>query len=523
MRRARRPIAVTVAGFVLGGLGVLGGAVGCSLEPISGVCEGDVGCPDESVCAFGLCVDPGALENVDLEVEPTGTSDVPTQNVFDVSTVAGNRVDVTLQPRATLIGQVVDDDGEAIGATVFASPQRIIPGRVRQPSVVVDEARYELPLIRGQSYRLLAQPDDPSLPPTAPSDPIEAGRDDAPVLAVRADVTVRGFVVAGEGAAAIAQTGVEVFIVDDAGRRVSSLAAIGDDVVDGAFTLRLQSGVVGARLVVRPQQADGRPTLSLPITLDAAGDFDLGALSLGVAGRVVLSGQVRTSSGAPAAQAVVVLRGQVGAGVTTVRTTTGDDGTFRLSLSPGSYSAAAVANDNGGGLVVTTLDVVEGRDDLVFTLAPRITSTLRLTTAEGLSVPLSSVVMTRVGNVDGLAEPVLGGGAQPAFLGAADDTGTVVLAVDPGRYRISIVPPRGTGVPVFSVSLTVADDSERTIALPPATILAGTLTGGQGGGAYVRVFSEVTDEVGRAILLGETIAEADGTFAVPLPDISNVP
>lgn len=502
----------------LAGTMAVGMSSGCLDEALA-ACEGDAACPAGSVCAFSLCVDPAALGRVDVEVEPPNTSDFPTQSVFDVDTVDGARVDISLEPATSLAGQVVDSDGAAVAATVVANPERIIAGRVRQPRIPVDGGRYSLPVIRGQSYRLLALPDDPALPPTETSEPFEAGTDDPPVLIVSADIAVSGRITAGEGAASIAQTGMDVLVVDESGRRVSSLASIADDTEDGRFALTLSSGVEGTRLVIRPTVADGRPTVSLPIELTTPGEFDLGDLSLGIAARVQVAGKVRLASGAPAGVATLVLRGQVGAGTTTARTTADEDGNFRVNVYPGTYSVAAAAEGDDGGLLVTSLVVTEDQPALLFTLPARIPASLQVTTAEGSAVPLASVVLTRVGNVDGLAEPVLSTGAQPVFLGSADNNGAVILAVDPGRYRISIAPPRGTGAPVFSVVLTLVDDVERIIALPPATVMAGTLTGGQVGGAFVRVFSSVTDELGRAILLGEAISEPDGSFAVPLPDL----
>jgi hypothetical protein len=50
--------------------------------------------------------------------------------------------------------------------------------------------------------------------------------------------------------------------------------------------------------------------------------------------------------------------------------------------------------------------------------------------------------------------------------------------------------------------------------------MAGTLRDGAGGavvGAFVRVFSSLTDELGRAIFLGEGLSGADGTFEVYVP------
>jgi len=134
-------------------------------------------------------------------------------------------------------------------------------------------------------------------------------------------------------------------------------------------------------------------------------------------------------------------------------------------------------------------------------------------------VPLASVILSRVGDENGLAEPVLQEG-QPVFLGSADDEGRVSMAVDAGRYRMSLQPPRGTGAPAFSTLLTITSSLERDIVLPTASLVAGSLRDGAGdpvSGAFVRVFSSLSDELGRAIFLGEALSESDGTFEVFVP------
>jgi hypothetical protein len=110
---------------------------------------------------------------------------------------------------------------------------------------------------------------------------------------------------------------------------------------------------------------------------------------------------------------------------------------------------------------------------------------------------------------------------QPVFLGSTDEDGRVAFAVDPGRYRIAVQPPRGVEAPPLSTLLTVGKEGiSREIALPAATVMAGTLQSAVGEavvGAFVRVFSALTDEQGRALFLGEGLSAADGTFEVYVP------
>ena len=232
---------------------------------------------------------------------------------------------------------------------------------------------------------------------------------------------------------------------------------------------------------------------------------------------VRVEGEVRTASGAPAEGAVVAFRGLIGAGVAEARTET-VDGRFSVSLHPGSYSVAVVGVSTGtAGLTVTTLDVAEDERDIVITLPERVAATFTVSSAAGSAVGLASVVLTRVGDEAGVAEPALTA-AQPVFLGSTDDDGRAAFAVDPGRYRIAIQPPRGVEAPAFSTLITVGEAGVvRDVELPASVIMAGTLQDPAGQavvGAFVRIFSALTDELGRAIFLGEGLSADDGTFEV---------
>jgi hypothetical protein len=161
--------------------------------------------------------------------------------------------------------------------------------------------------------------------------------------------------------------------------------------------------------------------------------------------------------------------------------------------------------------------------ELQFTLAPRVSVGLRVRNSSDVDVARASVELTRVGDVDGVVEPVLAA-AQAAFVGEADDNGRVSLSVDPGRYRVTIEPPRGSDVPAYSGLLVVDGDLNRTITLPAARVLAGALVDDRGapvGGAWVRVYAQLVDEGGRALLLGEAVSGSDGAFAVSVPDFGS--
>jgi hypothetical protein len=474
-------------------------------------------------------VDPNALGGVDVEVEPVVGSGLQTQSVFGVDVLERGRADVALVSSVNVSGGVVSIQGGGVAASVTAIPDRAIAGRLRQPSATTSDGPFSIPLLAGATYRLQAVPTDRTLPPMLPDTTFVAGSDATPELVMTSlrdgegrvsqhPLTVLGRVVAGGGVAALAIPDLEVLVLDGAGRRTSSL---GITAVDGSFVLGLAAAIPDARFVVRPSQLNtNAPTLEFPLDLGSDAVVDLGDINLGTVGTVPVAGTIRAESGAPARGAVVSFRGLIGAGVVVAQTTCTDEGRFSVALRPGSYAIAAVGEQTGtSGMLLGSVEVVGAVGDLALSVPDRLPLDLTVLTADGLPVPLASVVLSRVGDENGLAEPVLYE-SQPVFLGSADEEGRVSLAVDAGRYRVSLQPPRGTGAPAFSTLLTITSGLKRDIVLPSSSLVAGSLRDGAGdpvSGAFVRVFSSLSDELGRAIFLGEALSESDGTFEVFVP------
>jgi len=76
---------------------------------------------------------------------------------------------------------------------------------------------------------------------------------------------------------------------------------------------------------------------------------------------------------------------------------------------------------------------------------------------------------------------------------------------------------------VFSTLITIDGNFTRDFVLPPQAVFAGVVVdedGSPAGGSFVRVFSRLVDEQGQAIFLGDATCEADGSFAVSVPDFA---
>lgn len=521
---------------------VVAGVSGCA-DALIGTCVDDTACGVGTVCAFGLCVDANdpRLAAVDVEVEPVESSGLPQQSVFDIDTAdaGGGRVDVTLVGgvrRSQTVKSLQEEGSSAVAATVQAVPLRSIPGRLRAPAANTDEnGDFALTLLDGVDYSVDVLPQAPhsALYPPLQLTPVD-DEDflDADLFVVNVDPVfdvLRGRVINDAGP----QSSLEVFVLAGA-RRVSTTSVTTDD---GAFSLLLREVPPGAQLVVRPAAATSLPRNVAPnliqptvvIGIDAfAGEVDLGDISLGAVSG--LSTHVRgtvTSSQGAVEGSVVTFHALVGAGFFAARVVTGADGSFELDLLPGDYSVAAVPPQTArAGLLVRAepLAVLPATeiDALVLALPSRVDAQARITTNDGIAVSSASVTFERVGDVDGLAQPVLQD-AQPVFVASADVDGNASVVVDRGRYRVKITPPRGSGAPGFSTLVSIDGNFTRDFVLPPPNVLAGVVKDSDGGataGAFVRVFSHVTDEAGRAIFLGEAICGDDGAFEVSVPDLS---
>lgn len=481
---------------------------------------GDSVCPGGTVCAFGLCVDANDLAAVNVEVEPVASSGLPVQSVFDVDATAndGARVDVVLANGQSLDGSVVTRGGSGVVAAVQAVPLRAIPGRLRVPATTSDDGgAFGLTLLSGADYSLNVTPAGDEFPPLEIT-PIDAGYEDAIVVDADDLVTLRGRVVNSDSP----QPGLEVLVQKDR-RRLSTIATTDGE---GRFVVHAHALPAGAQLVVRPTEANRVAPTVVVLVDDASGDVDLGDIFLGASsGRTVPVAGTVTGSEGPARGALVVFRALVGAGVFEDSVEAGDDGRFVIDLIAGSYSVGAVpAVDSRAGLLVLpeSLEVVEATpiDDLILPLPSRRDASVRITTADGVAVASASVTLQRVGDEFGLAESVLED-VQPLFLGSTDTDGNANLIADTGRYRLTIQPPRGAGAPVFSTLITIDGNFTRDFVLPPQAVFAGIVVdedGNPAGGSFVRVFSRLVDEQGQAIFLGDATCEADGSFAVSVPD-----
>jgi hypothetical protein len=509
--------------------------VACSTaDAPTGVCPDDQGCPDGQVCAFGLCLDPTdqRLSTVDIEID--GGDGHAVQTEFDVDLKASPRVDITLAPTVLVTGSVVSEDDTAVDAVVVAQPPQSVPGRVLAPSSTTDvDGAFSFLVVAGTRYGLTISPQSGDLPPVYDQDDLEAEADDGttqsldPFLVEDGDIVLTGRVVAGDGVNSLGIDSLDVRIVD-VGRRVSSSARTD---ANGEFTLVLRDPVANATLEVAPTADNpGYPTVRTEIDVGAEAEpIDLGDISLGaVLAPVRFQARVVDADGVPVPNASLSVRGSVGNGEVTALLTADADGNIDSSaLPPATYEAFVYGppeSTTAGILVEDQLDVPSSNADLVFTLPRRVSFNGRVVDPDDANLAGASLTLLRIGDIDGVREPVLGD-TLIQFSAVSDAAGQFDVALDPGRYRLTTRPPPGSTAPGNSEIVNVTEAGlRRNVNLPDRAFVVGAVLfdGQPVPSAYVRVFSTLEDERGAAIVLGEGIAGPDGAFEIVVSDRVNV-
>ena len=496
-------------------------------------CGSDRACDGGFVCAFGACLDPldQRLTTVDVEIDPGSAAGLPVQNVLQVDLSVTPRVDVALR-RGVAVGGSVQAGDAPLAATVLLRPALSIPGRALAPQTATDaDGDFTVVAVDGARYAVTVNPADPARAPYY-------AHDDQPI-AVEADggtfalptielpdvgPLVQGRVVAGSGveASGIDHLAVHVERVD--GRRLSSVAVTD---ASGAFSVALAEPIDNVVLVVSPT-ADNAfyPTVAVPGLTLVDGDNPLGDVELGdVLSPVPFTAAAIAGDGAPVPGARLVLRGVLGNGLFEVSAIADAQRTFDLVLPPARYDALVLggAGEPSAGLLVAPgLDVPAAPDaPVVFRLPERLGAAGTVQDASGDPVGNATLTLVRIGDVNGVAEELLGD-TLVAFEAESDERGNFELAVDPGRYRLNTRPPPSSSAPAFSEIVTFDDArTAHDVSLPQRAIVAGTVLfdGEPQAGAWVRVFSALLDERGAAILVGEGAAGADGAFEVGVPDL----
>jgi hypothetical protein len=239
-----------------------------------------------------------------------------------------------------------------------------------------------------------------------------------------------------------------------------------------------------------------------------------------------LSGTVLDSQGAPVPAARVYVR-NVNKPWTLARSViTNGAGAYAVTLRAGEYvvQAAPSTDANAPALSAQQSITLPAAGPLNLTCPPKVVRLGQVLTADGRFVGANfQILATRV--PDGL---VTTRAAPPT---ATDPNGIFSLVGDPGRWRITVVPPAGSNLPrnIVQVDLSAADPGPSAlpaIRISPPLQVVGTVTGSappaqavEIGGAMVSFFS--LDASGQhSLFLGSALTDAKGRYAAILPDVA---
>lgn len=509
---------------------------GCalSLENLSADgagCETDDQCVRGLLCIVGTCVNPTAqnLDRVNVLVSPLGTTGLKPQPVEGLSIREATRRELSLRPTLPISVQACSDSacstaGQLSGTLQLNAPSPIA-GIAPVESVMLESgARGSVGLLEFNAYAPVLFPADERAPLLrGPAVFAAAG---ATTLDIQfpdpaARWLLSGTVVANASVAQpVGVAGMKVWVTQ-ADTRLTR-----DVVTDayGRFELRvLKSTSSALTLHVAPSDSTvSGPTLALPrINLDADRELDLVDLAL-PAERFGVGGVVRGPGGNTLAGAQVVLEGMVGSGVFRASGTTDAAGAFSVQVPRGTYTRVVLpltAHDAALSSVDGLVVAAEVQEDVALGALPQVCGVVR--TSRGVGVSGARVQLTRVGNAAGVTGPANAVTADVRVTTGSD--GRYCGRVPPGRYLIAAQPQEGSSLPQRTDLIEVTADRTHDVALPRAAFLVGVARDPAGQPvalARIKAFSPAFSTPRGALELGETFTAEDGTFTLPVPDLT---
>ncbi len=238
----------------------------------------------------------------------------------------------------------------------------------------------------------------------------------------------------------------------------------------------------------------------------------------------------------PVPQALVEADGRAGDGLASGYSVTGSDGVARLVLLEGVYALSVVPPEGSPYAArVSALDLVANPDATVFHVPLSERATVKGTVVrEDNGRPVPGAVVTlqseRLQAFEGspIAPREVTAGAQ------TDADGAFEVAVDPGVYAVTVIPPASSGLARFGqpgVDLT-GGDATMTVRLRAGSLVRGQVVAAGSGsvpGAKVELFLPVSRGDAEPTFagasfasslqtVGSAVTDAAGRFSVVVPD-----
>ncbi len=545
MKRAALPIRIALPLLVTLGA--------CSLRAPrveSTPCSNTSQCDRPSVCFLGECRGhSAALTLVAAEVRPPTNSPLAAAQVAGIDLHKSVVHDFPLAQPFAATGTVTQAQDAAAAPSVvpnalvtFTDHAPVIADRVQQVSVRTDASgAFDAGLPPG-AWDVLVNPAAPLLPPYRPAAPLQtaAPKLDLVLPRVNSLVTFQAALTADGGVLA----GADVTAVDATGNALSAPATVQ---LDGGFLLYLPPNTIlppnptAFFLQVGPPPADidggsAAAALSplpsydpLPPPTTPAVDVELTAVA-------TLQGKVLDASGAPLAFARVYARSDNLRWSLSRSTVSLADGSYALPLRAGDYlvEAAPISSLDGpavsGEQPVISLPPAGARLDL--TCPTKVRAYGRVVRADGSAVSANyQVTATRA------ADHLLT--ARTVDTVPTNTSGLWFFTADPGRYRIEVIPPAGTGLPRKVVQIELAAPAGNLqvvlpeIAISPPLTVGGTVCAPASPAianatacdprinppvANATVSFYALDADGHSVLLGSAPTDSQGRYQAVLPD-----
>ena len=494
-------------------------------------CNVDAQCGSGRVCFANECRSPSAaLRSAMVEVTPPNSSPwAPAQRALDLSASAVAVIELP-EPFAVDGTLVQDNDLGGVSpvggaALEFRESEPLIPGRALAVTLQTGATGDFAARLPPTAWQLRVKPPAP-LPPFVPPGVVIAA---ASGMLVRLPAASRLTRLGGSlRIGALPLAGARVTPVDRAGAALGSSTTTD---AEGRFALVLPPPPVEYGL--RIGEASEAATLAggpIPSFRDDAFGFRLAGTAAAAADVALpalpppglLTGRVVDDYKKPVSRARVLAKSLDGAGwVLTRSTLTADDGTFALALRQGKYVIEAVPAPEPEQPALSEEKEVSigggGSANVELLCPPRLLAIGRVLRSDGRPLGAgASVTATR------LPDRLLA--SRAAVAATTDAAGVFKLTIEPGTYRIEVVPTADSGQPrqISYAEIPASDAVELdAIQLSPPLVLAGSVRGRSGStvaGATVDVYS-VNTAGDAAVHLGSAITDPAGRFRVVVPDV----
>jgi hypothetical protein len=528
--------------------------------PTTPGCTADADCPDDLACvlATGTCSARGALPYlVSLNVVPPATdaagassSWVQTQWV-DLDPGDSHERNLTLSTPLVLQGSI-DLLGLGAGpanpcylptsvvATTAADITDWVPYRFT--GTILPDAggtawRYHVAVLPDRAYRLTVFIGvDPACPSTEAGYPpvvverfvsAEAGGATLDVVAPPLAAPLSGHLGFDDGSPV---RGVRLVAASPDGSTTFG-ASVTD--ADGAFQLRLPEGMSAFVLTARatadfpqfPEQAiDG----SFLADTAAKGPFDVTLPTPPALVEVRLL--ARDAAGVPQPGVDVALSGVVAGGTVSMAATTDDLGLATVQVYPGGYTLVATPADGSPSGTLAVSVPIEGGDLPLDLPAKAFTHLQVLGEPTGEGVAGASLFLSLVQLADATVA------VDRSYHVVADETGAIDTLLEPGTWRVLIVPAASTGLPRWAPSDQQVPVGGATlpVTVPAPWVMHGRVVDPAGQpvpNAAIEALSteqvrapsaalgaaDGYNERGLSAIIGETVTDAEGRFVLALP------